>query len=197
LTILLQVCIVDSHLSGVDHLGESTLFLKARVMLALVATHFSRPMQFNAVAGVVILACIGCADHRAGELVSARFEHPGIEANLRGRGTSQKVVDLGVVFAQRGGRFVFPYEDFGLAESAEVASVQSSCECVLASPAHFMGTGGTASALEITVQPESRPARAPQRLRVLLDIELAGGASHQATVDLLCTNPASSKEAES
>jgi hypothetical protein len=111
--------------------------------------------------------------------------------------SASSAVDLGVVFAQHGGRFVFPLEDFGLSANAAVESVQTSCECVAVQPISYdRSRSRDAWGLEIVVKPESHPAKVPQRLEVQLCIGLADGTEHDAAVRLLNTNPAAIEEGE-
>ncbi len=142
---------------------------------------------------LALLACVGCTPQEPVALeAQAGYSAP------RAANPTGSIVDIGVVFAQRGGQFVFPYSEFGLNDSDEVLSIDSSCECVHARPVQYAsGKGRQSPAIEITVESDSVPASAPQRLRVVLQFSLASGEAREGKVDFLNTNPVTQQETDS
>lgn len=108
---------------------------------------------------------------------------------------SQCVIDAGILFADEASYVCVPLSRLGIADSDELLSVQSSCECVRPSLVYFdKFLGNTARAMRIDFRPGGTNAdskHTPSNLAIEVTIKLANGKDKSASIRFLQTAQAS------
>ncbi len=101
------------------------------------------------------------------------------------------LIDAGIVFAHESSYLCVPLSRLGIAETDEVMSVQTSCECIQASIVQFYeSTSNTARALRVDFRPEPATAdmiHVPSNLIVKVILQFSGSRTKEATIQFLHT----------
>lgn len=134
---------------------------------------FNRYQSF-AVAAIVASSLAGCA--RQIPQVPTSVEAP-------------KVIEGGIVFDDSRSYLCWPFDKLGLDESTEVASVTTSCECVLGEAVAYQRSKDKVSkAILLKFPPEEEQHDQPANLSVIVTVKTNAGVSKEFTVNILRTN---------
>jgi len=98
-------------------------------------------------------------------------------------------IDAGVVFCGRAASYCMPLSRIGLSSSGEIATLDSSCECVKPTLVRYSVTSTTVAEgllLEFVAEEQSSDSTPqPVHLAVEVKLKLVGGKSRTVTVNFL------------
>jgi hypothetical protein len=143
--------------------------------------------------GLIVTALVGCGEF-ASAISTGENSIPVQSAEAIPR---VPVVQGGIVFSDRDGYFCVPLEQIGLAASEQIASIASSCDCLVPAVVTYRSTSGFPqqavlltykNSLRENADVESNAKHAPVNLGVMVDLTTTRGSTHQFTVNLLHTS---------
>ena len=142
------------------------------------------PFLCFAIAGLLATSLVGCESHTNASGDSVKEFEAG-EFNT----THQCVIDAGVVFADEASYLCVPLSRLGIADSNEVLSVFTSCECTRASIVHIdVSSTKTVQLLRIDFLPEPATAgsqRATSNLSVEVTLRPREGRTTAAKIQFM------------
>lgn len=157
----------------------------------ITAHHRSPPiMASGLLAGFVFLLGFftGCQPSTASIADTRRSTVAPVSESV----TTKREKDLGVIFIDEASYVAFPLADFGLDSDGEIASLSSSCECVVPSVWDVQKSSRlTDRVLRLDFRKESQPSESeafpPQNLGVIINVQYASGAKQSVTFLMLHT----------
>jgi hypothetical protein len=156
-----------------------------------LTAHRSPPiMASGLLAGFIFLlgSFSGCQPSTAGITDSRNSTVAPVSESV----TTKREKDLGVIFIDEASYVAFPLADLGLDSDGEIASLSSSCECVVPSVYDIQKTSQlTDRVLRLDFRKETQSSEYkvfhPQNLGVIINVQYASGANQSVTFLMLHT----------
>ena len=112
-------------------------------------------------------------------------------ASVRAISPKPKVINAGIVFLDESSYLCMPTSHFGIEESDDILSVQTSCDCTVASIVLYKESKTKISrSLRIDFKPESSPATSnvsPVNLEIKITLKHSEASTTEVAINLLHT----------